>query len=97
MKKYVQCIKCGKWFWSKAKKNKILKTVDALNNMCQRCLNELRQQSHKRREPVRVFTKEIQRLIEKEEIKRVTTPALLTTPFNTVKRKLEVKKRGRKK
>jgi len=42
MKLQVKCIRCGKEFWSKAKKNKFTKKVDALDNICQKCLNSLR-------------------------------------------------------
>jgi len=68
MKQQTICIVCKKTFWAKAKKNKVTKKIEALDNICQLCKNGIKQRQMKRGETIRVIPAEFERYIRFREL-----------------------------
>lgn len=68
MKKQTRCIVCGKWFWSRAVKNKITKEIVALDNICQSCKNLMRQKGMKRKPKVKEIPQNLNKQLTLREL-----------------------------
>jgi len=65
---FVNCIRCGRRFSSKAYRNKVTREVIATDNICQRCLNRLRQQAQQQSPNVRLIPEKFNKLILHREL-----------------------------
>lgn len=68
MKRQTTCIVCKKTFWSNAKKNRVTKKIETLDNICQLCKNGIKQRQMKRRETIRAVPAELEKYIRAREL-----------------------------
>lgn len=75
MKKQTTCISCKKTFWSNAKKNRVTKEVETLDNICQDCKNVMKRRQQKQRnmemglgQTVRIIPSEFEKYVRFREL-----------------------------